>query len=105
MQTATQPSLIARDHTLLGICEGLGEDFGFNPLYLRVTFAVGLLWNPLAMIGAYAALGAVVLVSRLLAPNPRFARAMAGKPAAEVQPAVPPHADNESVADMLAVAA
>jgi phage shock protein PspC (stress-responsive transcriptional regulator) len=27
-----QPSLIARDETFLGVCAGLGEDFGINPL-------------------------------------------------------------------------
>lgn len=68
---ASQPSLFARDHTILGVCEGLGEDFGFNPVYLRIAFAVPLLLNPLAVIGAYLGAGAIVFVSRLLSPNPR----------------------------------
>ena len=106
MQTAaTQPSLFARDHTFLGVCEGLGEDFGFNPIYLRVAFAVPLIWNPLATLGAYAALGLVVLAARLLVrePRPAFAKASAGEPAAVEHAA--PTADNEDEAAMVAVAA
>ena len=71
----SQPSLIARDDTFFGVCAGLGEDFGFNPNYLRVAFAVLMFFNPLAAVGVYAAAGAVVLLSRLLAPNPRPAAA------------------------------
>ena len=74
-----QPSLIARDETLLGVCAGLGEDFGFNPVWLRIVLAVGLLWNPEIIVGTYLALGVVVLLSRLISPNPRAA---AARPAA-----------------------
>jgi phage shock protein C len=70
MQTS-QPSLIARDHTLFGVCEALGEDFGFNPLFLRVPLAVLLLWNPTVVIGTYVALGVLVLLTRWISPNPR----------------------------------
>lgn len=113
MQTAAvpQPSLLARDHTFLGVCEGLGEDFGFNPIYLRVAFAVPLIINPLATLGAYAALGLVVMLSRLVFPNPRAAfrkgrpaviSDSAGEPALEH---AQPVADNEDEAEMVAVAA
>lgn len=64
-----QPSLLTRPDTILGVCEGMGEDFGFNPLYLRVALAVGLLVNPPVVIGSYAVLAVAVLVSRLLVPN------------------------------------
>jgi len=67
----SQPNLFARDDTMFGVCEALGEDFGFNPLYLRVTLAVLLFWNPIAVFGAYAAAGAVVALTRWLIPNPR----------------------------------
>jgi phage shock protein PspC (stress-responsive transcriptional regulator) len=70
-----QPSLIARDETLLGVCAGLGEDFGFNPVWLRIVLAVGLLWNPTAIVATYFGLGVVVLFSRLLVPNRRTAAA------------------------------
>jgi phage shock protein PspC (stress-responsive transcriptional regulator) len=109
MQTVTtQPSLFMRDHTLLGVCEGLGEDFGFNPVYLRVTLAAALIWNPVAVIGGYLAAGALVLVSRLLVREPRAAFASTsaeatadGKPVEQAQPL----ADNEDEAAMVAVAA
>jgi phage shock protein C len=71
----SQPPLWARDHTLFGVCEGLGEDFGFNPLFLRVPLAALLLVNPVAVVAAYAGGAALVLASRLLIPNPRPAAA------------------------------
>lgn len=70
MQTS-QPSVFARDHTILGICEALGEDFGFNPVFLRVPLAVCLLLNPWAVVATYAGLGMLVAFTRLVAPNPR----------------------------------
>jgi phage shock protein PspC (stress-responsive transcriptional regulator) len=70
MQTA-QPSVFARDHTILGVCEALGEDLGFNPVFLRVPLAVCLLLNPWAVVATYAALGLLVAFTRLVAPNPR----------------------------------
>lgn len=72
MQTA-QPSLFAREDTMLGVCEALGEDFGFDPLWLRLALPVLLFLNPVATIGGYLAAGAIVLLSRLLFPNPRVA--------------------------------
>jgi phage shock protein PspC (stress-responsive transcriptional regulator) len=68
-----QPAIFWREDTLFGVCEALGEDFRFNPLFLRVALSVGLLWDPLAMIYAYLGLAVIVLVSRLLFPNPRAA--------------------------------
>jgi phage shock protein C len=82
---AAPTTVFAREDTLLGICQALGEDFGFNPTWLRVALAAGLLWNPSAMIAAYAALGALVLLSRLLVPNPR--RVDPARPAASEAPA------------------
>jgi phage shock protein C len=96
MQTS-QPSLIARDHTLLGVCEALGEDFGFNPVFLRVPLAALLLVNPVAVIGTYLAAGIVVFLTRWVSPNPRPA-------AAEPAAAAPAPAANE-VGPELAVAA
>lgn len=63
-------SIVARDDTLLGICFAIGEDFGFNPLYLRILFAVILFWSPVAAFGGYALLGAIVAFSRWVAPDP-----------------------------------
>ena len=68
---SSQPSLLMRDDTFLGVCEALGEDLGFHPNYLRVAFAVALLWNPVAAIGAYAVAGAIVAFSRLVVRDKR----------------------------------
>jgi phage shock protein PspC (stress-responsive transcriptional regulator) len=78
-----QPSIIARDHTLLGVCEGLGEDFGFNPVYLRVALALTMLWNPVVPLIVYSALAVPVGLSRLIAPNPRTVAAPAADAPAE----------------------
>jgi phage shock protein C len=75
-------ALPLRSHTIFGICEAIGEDFGFNPVLLRVPFAVSVIWHPLIGIGAYLALGVVVLASRLLFPRPEAKEAQR----AEVQP-------------------
>ena len=95
META-QPALPWRDHTILGVCEGIGEDFGFNPLYLRILFAASLMWKPLEGLGAYLLVGAIVLLSRLLAPSRR--------PEATAEPV---HADaaNDEGAGELSIAA
>ena len=87
----TQPSLFARDHTFFGVCEGLGEDFGFDPLYLRLALPVPLFFFPAATLGAYLAAGVLILLTRLLFPNPRSAipaEAEAG-PASEPPPPQP----------------
>jgi phage shock protein C len=62
-------ALPMRTHTILGVCEGLGEDFGFNPIFLRIPLAAAVIWNPLIAFGTYFGLGAVVLASRLLFPR------------------------------------
>jgi phage shock protein PspC (stress-responsive transcriptional regulator) len=62
-------ALPMRSHTILGVCEAIGEDFGFNPVLLRIPFAAGVLWSPVAMVVIYFALGLVVLTSRLMFPR------------------------------------
>ena len=59
-----------RAHTILGVCEAIGEDFGFNPAWLRIPLAASVLIDPVMAIGGYFALGGVVLLSRLLFPKP-----------------------------------
>jgi phage shock protein PspC (stress-responsive transcriptional regulator) len=71
----TQVALPLRSHTILGVCEAIGEDFGFNPIFLRVPFAASVLWSPTLAIAAYFALGAVVLASRLLFPKTKTVEA------------------------------
>ena len=82
METQQNPvALPLRSHTILGVCEAVGEDFGFNPVLLRIPFAVGVLWSPLITFATYFALGAVVLGSRLLFPKTKSAEAIADAPA------------------------
>ena len=64
-------SVFARDDTMFGVCEALGEDFGFNPNILRVLFGIGLLWGPATAIALYAGCGLLVAASRWLVPEPR----------------------------------
>ena len=68
-------SAIARDDTLLGACYAIGEDFGFNPLYLRILFAIGMFWSPAITFAAYAALTALATLTRWLVPDPPSAPA------------------------------
>ncbi|HEX8240546.1 MAG TPA: hypothetical protein VF574_12470 [Allosphingosinicella sp.] len=68
-------SIIARDDTLLGACYSIGEDFGFNPVYLRILFAFGVLWSPAIAFAAYAGLTALTTFARWMAPDPTLAEA------------------------------
>ncbi|MEO7177994.1 MAG: hypothetical protein ABIW83_04050 [Allosphingosinicella sp.] len=58
-------SVAARDDHLLGACYALGEAIAVNPLYLRMLFALFILWSPAIALAAYAALTALVTLSRL----------------------------------------
>ena len=60
---------------LLGVCAAIGEDLGFDPLWLRIAFALPLIWHPGVVLSAYAAAGLIVLISRLAYPNRRDALA------------------------------
>jgi phage shock protein PspC (stress-responsive transcriptional regulator) len=92
MMMATYRSILVRDDTLLGFCHAIAQDFGFNPLYLRILFAAVLFWTPMGAFGGYAAAGALVAVSRWLAPDPGPVEAVAaarpecgGEPCHELQ--------------------
>ena len=76
-----QAALPLRSHTILGVCEAIGEDFGFNPVFLRIPFAASVLYSPMWAVMAYFALGAVVLASRLL-----FPKKTAQQPVVEARP-------------------
>ena len=70
-------ALPLRSHTILGVCEAIGEDFGFNPVWLRALLAIGVLASPTWAIGTYLALGVIVLASRLLYPKAKTVAAEA----------------------------
>lgn len=74
VNTANAPELTPlplRAHTILGVCEALGEDFGISPMWLRIPLAASVLVSPLWSVVAYLALGLVVLGSRLAFPARR----------------------------------
>ena len=66
-------NVFARDDTFFGVCQAIGDDLGFNANYLRIAFALPLLYAPLATIAAYLALAVVVFAIRLIVPDPRLA--------------------------------
>ncbi|WP_294121029.1 PspC domain-containing protein [Sphingomonas sp.] len=66
--TNTTP-LPLRNDTILGVCEAIGRDFGFNPLWLRLAFIAPLFFAPTLTILAYFGLGAVVGLTHWFAPN------------------------------------
>lgn len=98
----TQTNLFLRGDTILGACEGIGQDFGFNPNWLRVVFAGSFYWNPAAVIGAYVALALVVAMSRLLFPaRPASATDAARLEASPLTPAAV-HSDTEGALSLAA---
>ena len=71
----TYTPLPLRAHTILGVCEAIGEDFGFNPVLLRIPLATSVIISPMIALGVYLALGAAVLASRFFFPRPKDAPA------------------------------
>lgn len=70
---ASGTNVMARDDTMLGVCQALGEDLGINPFFLRLGFALPLIAFPVATVVAYLALGLVVAAVRLAVRMPRRA--------------------------------
>jgi phage shock protein C len=92
-----RPTLLTRDDTILGVCQALGEDFGFNPFLLRAALATSLLWNPVAIISGYVAAAILIGVIRMRFPNPAAAPEAAPATAQAAQPA-PVEAEPEPLA-------
>ena len=67
--TAQTTNLMLRNDTILGVCEAIGTDFGFNPNWLRVAFCVPMFWNPTLVMASYLGLGIIVAATRLLFPD------------------------------------
>lgn len=88
MQSA-QPSLFTREDTIFGACEGIGEDFGFNPQYLRAGLAAMLFWSPVAALATYAAIALAVFIARWLYPAASPELAGAASPIALERPNEP----------------
>ena len=86
-------NLFLRNDTMLGVCQGLGEEFGFNPTWLRLALAFGVLWNPPAVVAIYLALGASLAAGRWFFPARSAAPSASAPavPAAEHAPAANAH--------------
>ena len=86
MPTATnaQPSLPFRNDTILGVCEAIGQDFGFHANWLRVTLAGLFYFFPVAVVGGYLAAGVVVAAIRWFVPDRQ--QPAAARPGAEGSP-------------------
>jgi phage shock protein C len=83
MQSA---SLFTRHDTLLGICEGLGEDLRINSNLIRAALAFGLFFNPVAAVATYLGLGVLVLTTRLTFPVAKRPVTEGAQPSATITP-------------------
>ena len=96
----SQENVFMRDDTFFGVCQAIGEDFGFNPNWLRLALGVSLLLSPTAVVATYFGAGVLVLASRLIVPvrsrKARLARAAAPTPVASET--VHANCDNEAAA-------
>ena len=78
---ATNSNVFLRNDTILGTCQAIGDDFGFNANWLRVPLAASLLASPTGGIAFYLALSVLVLASRLIFRSKSVAAADASAPA------------------------
>ena len=85
MTAQANTNLLLRNDTILGVCEAIGQDFGFNPTSLRVAFVAPIYWNPALIVGAYLALGLVVAATRFAFPDRKRAPAAAAPALVEVE--------------------
>jgi phage shock protein C len=58
-----------RNDTILGVCEAIGEDFGFNANWLRLVFAATFYFAPVIVVSTYVGLGLLVAATRYFAPK------------------------------------
>ena len=63
------PPLPLRNDTILGVCEAIGRDFGFNPIWLRLAFIAPLFFAPSLTIAAYFGLGLLVGAVNYFSPD------------------------------------
>ncbi len=87
---STKGNLFTRDDTFFGVCQGLGEDLGINPLYLRLAFPLLLFLYPMQAVVGYAAAGLLVLTVRMIVREPRAPKpvqAEAAEPAVQEEQA------------------
>jgi len=86
VQTANEQTVEFKSNpdSLFGVCQSVGEDFGFNPFFLRLAFlGLGFFSIPVT-VGAYALLGIGVAASRWLFPKAQAAVEIGKVEASEV---------------------
>lgn len=66
--TDTLATLFGRSDTFFGVCQAIGDDFGFNPDWLRMVLALPVIFNPWMSLVAYGVLAIAVVASRMLVP-------------------------------------
>jgi phage shock protein C len=64
MSASSGSNVFLRNDTIFGTCQAIGDDFGFNPNWLRVPLATMVVVSPFGAVGAYLALSLLVLLSR-----------------------------------------
>lgn len=99
---ASRQNMFTRDDTFFGVCEALGEDFRIPSNLLRLVFALAFFWNPVAVTGIYFAIGALVLLTRLIAPGPRPAETAPPPAAAQQAEAAPARRAEQEPVEQLA---
>lgn len=82
----TKGNLLLRNDTFLGVCEGLGQDFGIHPNWLRIALALAFFLSPVGVVAAYLAIGTIVAISRFVYPD-RIVEAAAAATDSAQQPA------------------
>ena len=90
--TTPRTNLFTRPDTVFGVCEAIGEDFGFHANFLRMALGVSVQINPIYTLAAYGGLGVAVIVSRWIMPN-RTAAPASAEP-------VPATASNDDPAEL-----
>ena len=96
-ETMTRYQPAARNDTMLGVCQSIGEDFGIHPNILRVAFGVGLIVQPVVSIAGYLALAIVIALSHWAFPKPR--PDFEGGEVAEIAPAHRAAAQGDALAE------
>ena len=87
VDTANEDQVQARApaDTLFGVCYSIGQDFGFNPFFLRIALIALAVFSIPASLATYLALGLAVGLSRLFFPPQQVENA--DPVVREVQPA------------------
>lgn len=69
MTTALKTTYFNRPDTMLGVCQGIGDDLGINANWLRIAFAVAMFFFPWQTVLAYLGLGALAVTLRHVWPD------------------------------------